>query len=471
MITPTVDPSQALQDAAQSSLAQRKLDMDALRGRFGDTATRNQKLREACEGFEAIFLQKIWKQMRKNVPKDYLHSKDQETYQSMFDIELSKKMASAGGIGLADMLYAQLSQQLEDTGRTTRPSASRQFLPIPPAEGLLPSPPGSGVAAAGAAAPVVPPADVDKKLTIESLYSPLDQEPLDGEFTPPGVANVIANALDDLRAELGIRDAPGAAARDWAAARDAATGLGPFPATPVDTANPSSVQNAMQNADILNVAQGDPLASPAVITPSVSNNSASNIAGASWLGPGPVSARPRPIQSFARPSGADRAEQAGAPAGAAARQPALSSQPGQPGMAPGETLWPLPGAQSAVTSQFGWEDDPASGTRRWNSGVWIAAAPGMPVRAVLPGTVVYAGPREGHGHTVVLEHRDGYRSYYSNLAPDSVRIGDKVRHGAEFARVASQPSPAVNGENSASLHFELKKGEMALNPESAITRS
>jgi len=140
-------------------------------------------------------------------------------------------------------------------------------------------------------------------------------------------------------------------------------------------------------------------------------------------------------------------------------------------MAPSDTLWPLPGGEGAVVSRFGWTDDPASGKRHWNSGVEIAATPDTPVRAVLPGTVVYSGQREGFGHTVVLEHRDGYRSYYSNLQQNSVKIGDQIRHGAEFARVAVQTSPAMQGEKSASLHFELKKGEMALNPESAIQRS
>ncbi|MDL2291488.1 rod-binding protein, partial [Desulfovibrio sp. OttesenSCG-928-F20] len=97
-----VDPAMAVREANQSDLVRRKLDMDALRKRLGDQAGKEEKLRESCEGFEAIFLQKMWEQMRKTVPKEgYLHSKDEETYQSLFDIELCKKMASAGGIGLA----------------------------------------------------------------------------------------------------------------------------------------------------------------------------------------------------------------------------------------------------------------------------------------------------------------------------------------------------------------------------------
>ena len=75
------------------------------------------------------------------------------------------------------------------------------------------------------------------------------------------------------------------------------------------------------------------------------------------------------------------------------------------------------------------------------------------------------------GHdSVVLEHKGGYRSYYGNLMPFEVKIGDKVKHGAEFAKIASQAPSSLHEENSASLHFELKKGEMALNPEIAIPR-
>jgi len=448
MSTFPVDPSLALQEGMRSDLVQRKLDMDALRKRFGDGASKEEKLREACEGFESIFLQKMWEQMRKTVPKEgYLHSKDAETYQSLFDIELCKKMASAGGIGLADMLYQQLSQQLENTGRTTSPGAYRQFMPIPPADGLLPSSPAVQSAAVRPALQ----ADADKKLTIEDLYTPLEQESLDeASVLPAANTNTITNALYELQAELGIapRDAPGAAVRDWATARNVATGLEPFPAVPVDTFNPSSVQTAA-------AAQAGLLAT----APAAQNAAAPSTA--SWQGPGPVSASPRPTPLFGRDRNAaiDQAE-------------VRDRHPTQPrGMVPSETLWPLSGEPGAVTSRFGWEDDPANGRRRWNSGVRISAAPDAPVRAVLPGTVVYAGPREGHGYTVVLEHQEGFRSYYSNLEPGSLQIGEHIRHGAEFARITVQPSPAVNGENSASLHFELKKGEMAINPESAINRT
>ena len=108
-----VDASALLQNTQAQDILQRKLEMDALQKRLSGQPDEKTRLREACQGFEAVFINKLWEQMRKNVSKEgYLHSKDEETYQSMFDYEFSKKMAEAGGIGLADMLYEQLAQRL-----------------------------------------------------------------------------------------------------------------------------------------------------------------------------------------------------------------------------------------------------------------------------------------------------------------------------------------------------------------------
>jgi hypothetical protein len=51
-----------------------------------------------------------------------------------------------------------------------------------------------------------------------------------------------------------------------------------------------------------------------------------------------------------------------------------------------------------------------------------------------------------------------------------LQVGESVAHGANFAKIAAQPTSSADGANSAILHFEMKKGEMALNPESAIRR-
>jgi Rod binding domain-containing protein len=123
----------SIKAAQDMDMVQHKMQVDALRKNLTPTQDPKAKLRETCEGFEAIFIQKMWDEMRKSVPKEgYLHSKDEQTYQSMFDHEFAKKMSSAGGIGLADMLYDQLAQTLGDSSRTTSPGLNPS-LPIVPA--------------------------------------------------------------------------------------------------------------------------------------------------------------------------------------------------------------------------------------------------------------------------------------------------------------------------------------------------
>lgn len=120
MSLPVIDPRMAAQSAYSEDPTQKKLQLDAVRKSIAGGANKEKQLREACQGFESIFLQKMWEQMRNNVPKEgYLHSREEEIYQSMFDTELAKKMSSAGGIGLADMLYEQLNQKLGQASRGT----------------------------------------------------------------------------------------------------------------------------------------------------------------------------------------------------------------------------------------------------------------------------------------------------------------------------------------------------------------
>jgi flagellar protein FlgJ len=76
-------------------------------------AAEDAKLREACQGFEAMFLGIVLKEMRDTVPKDELfgESNEKEIMQSMLDEARVQEMAKAGGMGLGDMLYEQLKRE------------------------------------------------------------------------------------------------------------------------------------------------------------------------------------------------------------------------------------------------------------------------------------------------------------------------------------------------------------------------
>ena len=81
------------------------------------------KLKTACKEMEAVFLNLMLSQMRATVPKNNLlgNSSEEQMLTSMLDTELTKNMAQAGGMGLADMLYRQLSK----TAAATKGQAAR----------------------------------------------------------------------------------------------------------------------------------------------------------------------------------------------------------------------------------------------------------------------------------------------------------------------------------------------------------
>jgi len=122
MLDSGIDVQLAARQADTSDMVRFKRQMDGLKQRLAGDADQNQakELRQACEKFEAVFISKLWQEMRKTVPKEgYLHGKQEEQYLSMFDRDFAEKMASSGGIGLADMIYDQLSEKLKNTSRTT----------------------------------------------------------------------------------------------------------------------------------------------------------------------------------------------------------------------------------------------------------------------------------------------------------------------------------------------------------------
>lgn len=135
-----MDPRLAMGAAEQQDLAARSRMAENLAQSGGDDEAKRAKMRQACEGFESIFIQKMWEQMRATLPKEGLmKSKEEEFWMSMYDQELAKSIAGSGGIGLADMMMVQLDRTNASIGDASRNSPSRRTpLDVRPAP-LLPS--------------------------------------------------------------------------------------------------------------------------------------------------------------------------------------------------------------------------------------------------------------------------------------------------------------------------------------------
>lgn len=72
----------------------------------------NEEIMNACKEFEAYFVNLMFKEMRKTVPNDGFIKKGraEEVFQDMLDERVSKNATDAGGIGLAQFMYKQMTR-------------------------------------------------------------------------------------------------------------------------------------------------------------------------------------------------------------------------------------------------------------------------------------------------------------------------------------------------------------------------
>lgn len=98
-----------------------------------------------------------------------------------------------------------------------------------------------------------------------------------------------------------------------------------------------------------------------------------------------------------------------------------------------------------------------------HSGVDLAADRGTPVKAVADGVVteVISDPR--FGYTVIIEHANGLKTVYSNLASDDMVVpNQKVKSGDVVGAVGNTANFEVSEQPH--LHFEVLKNNEPVNP-------
>ena len=92
---------------------------------------------------------------------------------------------------------------------------------------------------------------------------------------------------------------------------------------------------------------------------------------------------------------------------------------------------------SYITSTFGLRADPFGAGGQFHKGIDYAANLGDPVLAVADGVVTFAGDRSGYGHTIEVDHGNGYVTRYAHNSRLSRRVGELVRAGGEVAKAGS----------------------------------
>lgn len=124
--------------------------------------------------------------------------------------------------------------------------------------------------------------------------------------------------------------------------------------------------------------------------------------------------------------------------------------------------WPVRGE---IVRRFG-----PAGMGERNNGINIAAAAGSEVRAAAGGRVAYVGDDlVGQGLTVLIVHRDGWRTVYGHLGSATVDDGADVQAGQVIGTVGN-----TAGDGRPSMHFESRRMQgdepVAVDPQTVLPR-
>lgn len=120
------------------------------------------------------------------------------------------------------------------------------------------------------------------------------------------------------------------------------------------------------------------------------------------------------------------------------------------------SLWP---AEGRLQSYFGRRVDPFSGEGAVHTGVDIVAPTGTPVRVTADGVVLYATWMGGYGRLMVVDHGNGFQTYYAHLSRFAAMPGQEVRQGDLIAYVG-----ATGRVTASHLHYEVRQHGTPRNP-------
>ena len=111
-----------------------------------------------------------------------------------------------------------------------------------------------------------------------------------------------------------------------------------------------------------------------------------------------------------------------------------------------------------MTVPFGSEETTEFGTSIARGGIELTATPGDPVYAVHGGEIAFAGPFEGLGTLIIIDHGDQAFSLYGYLGALAVHTGVQVDEGTLIGSKGLSPT------GSEATYFELRVDGRPVDP-------
>jgi len=111
----------------------------------------------------------------------------------------------------------------------------------------------------------------------------------------------------------------------------------------------------------------------------------------------------------------------------------------------------------SISSKFG---------ERWgkfHKGIDIAASTGTNVYAFADGKVIFSGLQNSYGNLLIIDHGNGFKTYYAHNSKLLVSSGEFVKKGEHIAEVGN-----TGNSTGSHCHFEIRKNDSPVNPLSYI---
>ena len=122
----------------------------------------------------------------------------------------------------------------------------------------------------------------------------------------------------------------------------------------------------------------------------------------------------------------------------------------------GSFRWPCSGR---ITSYFGYRNTGIRGATTNHKGIDIACSYGTPIYAADGGRVTYSGYKGAMGYVVIIDHNNGYVTYYEHNSSLLVSAGQTVYKGQQIAKAGK--SGVASGVH---CHFGIQRNGSYVNP-------
>ena len=122
----------------------------------------------------------------------------------------------------------------------------------------------------------------------------------------------------------------------------------------------------------------------------------------------------------------------------------------------GSFRWPTSGR---ITSYFGYRNTGIRGASTNHKGVDIAVPYGTPIYAADGGVVSFSGYKGAMGYVVIIDHQNGFKTYYEHNSSLLVSAGQTVYKGQQVAKAGR--SGVANGVH---CHFGIQYNGTYYNP-------